>query len=65
MGDLIKAVSVALILPGGLVVPVAAGPLEDATAAYERGDYATALQIIRPLADQGHAEAQYLSLIHI
>ena len=27
-------------------------------AAFERGDYATALQELRPLAEQGHAEAQ-------
>ena len=32
--------------------PVAAGSLEDAHAAYESGDYATALRLLRPLADQ-------------
>ena len=37
----------------------AAGPLEDAHAAYRRGDYATALQLWRPLANQGVAKAQY------
>ena len=31
----------------------------DGWAAYERGDYATALQEWRPLAEQGHAKAQY------
>jgi TPR repeat protein len=36
-----------------------AGPFEDGVAAYLRGDYATALQILRPLADQGIAAAQY------
>jgi hypothetical protein len=35
-----------------------AGPLEDATAAYQRGDYVTALRLLRPLADQGNAAAQ-------
>ena len=35
-----------------------AGPWEDAQSAYEQGDYATALQLLRPLADQGHADAQ-------
>jgi len=39
--------------------PVAAGPLEDATAADDRGDYATALRLLRELADQGNAGAQF------
>src|SRR5262245_63005191 len=38
--------------------PGAAGPYEDATAAYGKGDYATALQLFRALADQGMARAQ-------
>ncbi len=38
--------------------PVAAGPIEDGTAAYNRGDYATALQIWRPLADRGDPDIQ-------
>ena len=37
----------------------AAGPLEDGNAAYRRGDYAAAMQILRPLAEQGNAIAQY------
>jgi uncharacterized protein len=37
---------------------VFAGPLEDRLSAYDRGDYATALRVLRPLADQGYAEAQ-------
>ena len=36
-----------------------AGPFEDGLAAHSRGDYATALSLLRPLAAQGHAEAQY------
>ncbi|MGB6348120.1 MAG: tetratricopeptide repeat protein [Methyloceanibacter sp.] len=35
-----------------------AGPLEEAWAAYGRGDYATALRLWRPLAAQGNAFAQ-------
>ena len=35
-----------------------AGPFEDATAAYERADYTTALRLLRPLAAQGDASAQ-------
>ena len=38
---------------------VAAGPLDDADAAVKKRDYATALRIIRPLAEQGDARAQY------
>jgi hypothetical protein len=35
-----------------------AGALEDAKAAFDRKDYATALRLFRPLAEQGNAEAQ-------
>src|SRR5665213_4469482 len=37
----------------------AAGPLDDAGEAYDRGDYTTALRLIRPPAGQGNAKAQY------
>jgi uncharacterized protein len=40
-----------------------AGPLEDGNAAYQRGDYATALKLLRPLVDQGRADAQDLLAI--
>jgi hypothetical protein len=46
------------LLALALVGVAAAGPLEDGQAAYQRGDFATALQIFRPLAEQGNAEAQ-------
>ena len=39
--------------------PAIAGPLEDGLAASARQDYATALRLWRPLADQGDAYAQY------
>jgi hypothetical protein len=39
--------------------PVGAGPLEDADAAIKRRDYATAVRLIHPLAEQGNANAQY------
>jgi hypothetical protein len=35
-----------------------AGPYEDAQAAIDRGDYATSLQLMKPLAEQGYAWAQ-------
>jgi TPR repeat protein len=40
--------------------PVTAGPLEDAIAAGGRGDYATALRLFQPLADNGNAIAQFI-----
>ena len=42
-----------------LVVPANARPFEDGNVALDSGDYATALRLLRPLAEQGLAEAQY------
>lgn len=36
-----------------------AGQFDEAVAALRRDDYATALKVFRPLAEQGHAGAQY------
>jgi len=36
-----------------------ADQLDDAKAAYGRGDYASALRLFRPLIDQGNAAAQF------
>jgi hypothetical protein len=46
------------VLALALVGPVMGGPLEDAGAAYGNGDYATAMRLFRPLAEQGDALAQ-------
>jgi len=43
------ATSVALLMLS-LAAPVLAGPLEDAVAADDKGDYATALPLLRQLA---------------
>jgi TPR repeat protein len=48
-------VSLMLLAMGGAAV---AGPLEDAGAAFDRRDYATAVRLFRSLADQGDAAAQ-------
>ena len=40
-------------------VPACSNRYEDASAAYERGDYATAFRLMKPLAEQGYAKAQY------
>jgi TPR repeat protein len=42
----------------GAAAPAGANPIEDAVAAYNKRDFATALRLLRPLADQGNAEAQ-------
>ncbi len=42
----------------GLTAPAWAG-WDEGVAAYERGDYATALREWRPLAEQGDADAQH------
>lgn len=52
------------MMAGGLAVcllvqPAVGEQFEDGVAAYDRGDYATALQLFQSLADQGLAEAQF------
>lgn len=42
------------------VATVTAGSIEDAFAAHHKGDYATALRLFRPLADQRDARAQFV-----
>ena len=45
--------------------PVVAGDFEDALAAYDAGDYQKAFRLWEPLAEQGHAKAQFhLSLMY-
>src|ERR1700691_4092768 len=46
------------VLVLSLSAPLVAAPLQDGAAAYARGDYATALNLLRPLAEQGDAYAQ-------
>ena len=47
-----------ILIALSLVAPGSAGPLEDADAAIKRRDYPTAVRLIRPLAEQGDANAQ-------
>ena len=42
-----------------LAVSADAGPFEEGLAAYKQGDYPTALQFWRPLAEQGNPAAQF------
>ena len=46
MRSILAGIGLVLMLTGG----AAAGPFEEGTAAYERGDYATALRLWRALA---------------
>ncbi len=48
-----------LVLILTLTGAAVAGPFEDGMAAHERSDYATALRLWRPMAEQGHADAQH------
>jgi TPR repeat protein len=54
----LKYVLAAILLMFSLAAPVAAGSLEDGYTAYTRGDFATAMRLMRPLADQGYVTAQ-------
>ena len=56
MRRILAGVVLALLLTGG----AAAGPLEDGAAAYQRGNYATALRLWRPLAEQRNGIVQSL-----
>jgi TPR repeat protein len=47
------------LLTFSMAVTAYSGQFEDAVAAYERGDYATAYRLIKPLAQEGIPEAQY------
>ena len=59
MNRTFKATTAALMLAVSFAGSVGAGPFEDAAAAYRKGDYAAALGIIRPLAEEGNVAAQF------
>jgi uncharacterized protein len=54
-----KATVAALMLAVSLAGSVAAGPFEDGAAAYKKGDHATALRLLGPLAEEGNVAAQF------
>jgi hypothetical protein len=56
---LFKAALAAVLLSTSFAVP-AAGPLDEVSAAYERGDYETMLSLVFPLAVDGMANAQFM-----
>src|SRR4051812_48536291 len=58
MARAVTAISAGLLVLN-LTTPAPADSLEDAVAAYRRADYANALRLYRPLAEQGLAVAQF------
>ena len=58
MRQTIKTALAVVLLTISLAGSADAGPLEDGLSALKREDYATALRLWRPLADQGNAYAQ-------
>jgi TPR repeat protein len=54
----LKNVLATIILVLSLAAPVAAGPIEDADAAFGRGDYAEAVKWFQKAANQGNAIGQ-------
>jgi TPR repeat protein len=59
LSRVLRATLMALVAQVSITAASLAGPLEEATAAYEKRDYETALRRLRPLADQSNAAAQY------
>ena len=66
MARAFRAIFFSFILLSSFAPRGTAGPLEDASAALERRDFAIAVRLLRPLADRGNAEAQMkLGFMHI
>jgi len=62
----LKRAIAAIVLVSAFAAPVAGGTFEDAVDANARGDYAKALRLIRPLANDGDATAQFnLGLMYL
>lgn len=52
-------IGLCLLLVLAAAEPARAAPLDDANAAFQRGDYATAEKILLPMAEAGNPYAQY------
>ncbi|MGB3400263.1 MAG: tetratricopeptide repeat protein [Candidatus Deferrimicrobiaceae bacterium] len=50
---------ITLLFSLSMAGPAYSGQFGDAVAAYERGDYATAFRLMKPLAEKGDAKAQH------
>ncbi|HKH01641.1 MAG TPA: tetratricopeptide repeat protein [Bradyrhizobium sp.] len=65
MARAVAAISAGIVLVLNLTTPAPADSLADAVAAYRRADYASALRLYHPLAEQGLAIAQFnVGLMH-
>ena len=60
-----KFILAALVFTAFVATWAFAGDLDDALAASQRGDYETALKLLKPLAEQGKVDGQALFLGHI
>ena len=56
--NILRSLMIAMLTLTMSHVVVFADSLDDSLAAYDRGDYATAARLLRPLAEQGNAQAQ-------
>ncbi len=54
-----RLLTIFLLLAFAASGPAFAAPLDDANAAFQRGDYATAEKILLPMAEAGNPYAQY------
>jgi uncharacterized protein len=54
-----RLVLACIVIIHAYVTPLLAGPYQDGQAAYERGDYTSALREFKILADKGNAKAQH------
>jgi uncharacterized protein len=52
-------VAASLIFSTAASAAALAGPFEDGTDAWDRGEYTTAMSFFRPLADRGDARAEF------
>ena len=59
-------IGLCLLLAFAAAGPAVAEPIDDANAAYQRGNYAAAEKILLPIAEAGNAYAQYrLGLVYL
>ena len=54
------AITVSILIPTVIAVPVNASDLDDGMRAFRQKDYRVAIEKLNPLAIQGNAEAQLL-----
>jgi hypothetical protein len=58
MKFMFKTAVAILVLACAVFEPAVAGPVEDGSNAWDRGDFASAMRLLRPLADRGDPRAQ-------